>query len=138
MSYTPIIDGLDASQKMIDQAKAKGIYRNFEAMYLGTGEPLPQKYVGKYDHLTCTGSLVPGHIPSVGFDQMRDAVKDGGYIMFSVRDRYYEPLGHKAYVDKLVADSKLKYVKAYHWIRNEDLKDEHGIFYPEPATVYVY
>ena len=67
-NYKPIIDGLDASQKMLDIAAEKKVYRKLEAKYLGTGEKLPDEYVQTYDHLVCSGSLVPGHIPSQGFD----------------------------------------------------------------------
>ena len=91
---------------MLEKAKSKGLYKETEAMFLGNG-PLPEKYVGKYDCLVCAGSLVPGHIPPAGFDSMYDAIVKGGYILFSVRDRYYEPLGHKAKVDEMVKEGKL-------------------------------
>ena len=57
-------------------------------MFLGNGS-LPEKYVGKYDCVTCGASLIPGHMPSTGFDQMLEALKIGGYIIYSVRDKYY-------------------------------------------------
>ena len=109
-------------------------------MFLGNG-PLPEKYVGKYDCLVCCGSLVPGHIPpTTGFDQMYNAVVKGGYILYSVRDKYYEPLGHRAKVDEMTKAGKLKYVKCYSWVRNEEMEGEKktDLFYPEPASVYVY
>ena len=38
--YTPIIDGIDASDAMLAKAKEKNIYKSLTQMYLGTG-PLP-------------------------------------------------------------------------------------------------
>ena len=72
---------------------------------------------------------------------MYDAVRKGGYIIFSMRDQYYEPLGHKAKVDEMVREGKFKYVKAFSWLRNEQMaddKEKSGIFHPEKATVWVY
>ena len=109
-------------------------------MYLGMGD-IPDKWKKDYDCLTCTGSLVPGHIPpGKGFDQMYDVVKSGGYIVFSVRDRYYESTGVKEKTEQMVKDGKMKHLKSYCWVRNEEMDGEKKtvLFYPEPATVYVY
>ena len=108
-------------------------------MFLGNGS-LPEKYVGKYDCVTCGASLIPGHMPSTGFDQMLEALKIGGYIIYSVRDKYYQPLGHQAKVDQMEKDGKLKYIVCYQWVKNEKIEgEEHkAIFNPEPASVYVY
>ena len=70
-------------------------------MFLGNGD-LPLKWKAKYNCLVCTGSLVPGHIPSSAFEQMYEALLPGGYILFSVRDRYYESLGHRTKIDEMV------------------------------------
>ena len=68
-------------------------------MYLGMGD-IPEKWKKDYDCTTCAGSLVPGHIPpDKGFDQMYDITKKGGYLIFSVRDRYFESVGVKAKVE---------------------------------------
>ena len=108
-------------------------------MLLGMG-PLPEKYVQKYDCLTCIGSLVPAHIPSAAFDQMYDAVIPRGYIVFSVRDKYYISEGHKAKVDEMVQEGKFKFVKQYCWVRNEEMEGDKKteLFYPEPSSVYVF
>ena len=107
-------------------------------MYLGTGD-LPEKYKD-YDLLVCSGSLIPQHIPPSGFDQMHQAVKKGGYIVFSVRDRYYEPLGHQKKVAEMVDAGKIKFVRSYEWVKHEEMDGEKrtDAFYPEPATVFVY
>ena len=71
---------------------------------------------------------------------MYEAVVPGGYIIFSVRDKYYESLGHKAKISELVEAGKFKYVKQYCWVKNEEMEGDKktDTFYPEPATVYVY
>ena len=125
---------------MVEKAKEKGLYKELEAMFLGNGD-IPDKWKAKYNCLLCAGSLVPGHIPpTTGFDQMYDCVLPGGYILYSVRDRYYEPLGHKAKVESMVSAGKLKFVKQFAWVRNEEMEGEKKteLFYPEPASVYVY
>ena len=40
----------------------------------------------------------------------------------------------------MVKDGKLKHIKSYSWVRNEEMTGDKktDLFYPEPATVYVY
>ena len=71
---------------------------------------------------------------------MHEAVKPGGYICYSIRDRFYEPLGHEKKVAEMVESGKFKFVRTYKWVKHEEMAGEKktDAFYPEPATVYVY
>ena len=55
---------------------------------------------------------------------MYEAVVPGGHIIFSVRDKYYEPVGHKAKVEEMVKEGKLEFVKQYCWVRNEEMEGD--------------
>ena len=57
-----IIDGIDATENMVNIAKEKKVYRDFDIFFLGKPASFPVKYHGKYDIVTASGLLAEGHV----------------------------------------------------------------------------
>ena len=62
-------EGIDASSGMIEKCRAKGHYKSLKVMYLGGGD-LPEEMHNAYDAVVCSGSFLPGHLPSQAMEQM--------------------------------------------------------------------
>ena len=86
--------GIDASLGMMGKCAEKGLYKDIKNLYCGAGQ-LPREFVGKFDAAVSAGSFIPDHLPTETFNEMYDSVKVGGYLIFTMRDAYYETLGHK-------------------------------------------
>jgi biotin operon repressor len=41
---------------------------------------------------------------------MFQALKKGGYLIFSMREKYYEVLGHKNHLEKMEENNKIKFM----------------------------
>ena len=71
---------------------------------------------------------------------MVQAVKIGGAIVFSMREKYYNECGHKQVLEKIIADGKINFLKSYSWIKYEGMENErsYGVFHPDAASVLVF
>ena len=108
------IDGIDASQGMLDKAASRKIYKELHKTFLCNIEGYKQNFSsleGKYDFVTASGLLAEGHATSEVFDEMIYSLKQGGYAIFTSRIEYLESLGYQAGLDKLVCDGAWKLVK---------------------------
>jgi SAM-dependent methyltransferase len=82
--------GIDASQGMLDVAKAKGCYSQLKHMFLGKPNEFPAEMTGKFDAVTAAGILAEGHLMSEVFEEMNLALKPNGYAIFTTREQYLE------------------------------------------------
>ena len=126
---------------MIERAKKLGVYQNFDAMYLGTGD-IPEKFQGKYDVAIQAAGFLPGHLPSHTINQMLQTLKPNGYMMLSVREKVFVELGHQTLIDELLKAGKIKLLKQFCWVKYEgmqvkEVKDS-DFFHPDPASVSVF
>ena len=87
------IDGTDISPQMLDQARAKGIYRNLFAANLLEGLSPPD---GLYQGAISSGTFTNGHVGPAGIDRVLDAVRPGGWIVLSVNTQHYVSAGFAA------------------------------------------
>jgi predicted TPR repeat methyltransferase len=78
--------GIDASQGMLDVAKAKGCYSQLKHMFLGKPNEFPAEMTGKFDAVTAAGILAEGHLMSEVFEEMNLALKPNGYAIFTTRE----------------------------------------------------
>jgi len=77
------ITGADLSEPMMDVARAKGLYDNFQQITMG--EPLPFETDQFAATLSC-GVITPGHAPATAFDELVRVTRPGGKLIFSLRD----------------------------------------------------
>lgn len=93
-----VIDGLDLSSAMLDQARGKGIYRNLGKADLTRRLPVEDD---SYDAVICVGTLTEGHVGPEAFDELVRAARPGAPVVVTVLDRIWEPSGYKARVEAL-------------------------------------
>ena len=60
------IDGVDASQGLLDAVKERGVYRNSYHMYLGAGTFPTEEMRSQYELATASGVFLDAHIPKEG------------------------------------------------------------------------
>lgn len=77
------IDGLDLSDHMLEQASAKGLYRNLSRIEAGA---TPPHSPGDYAAITAIGVIGAGAAPISVFDTLMDGLASGGYLVFSFND----------------------------------------------------
>lgn len=76
------VDALDPSQRMLDHAREKGVYRNHIAAFMG--EPLGFAD-DSYQAVLATGVFTPGHAPPTAFDELIRITRPGGIIAYTLR-----------------------------------------------------
>ena len=85
---------MDLSQGMLEEARRKGVYRDFRQMTLGEELGYDTDY---FDAVISVGVFTEGHAPPRGFDELIRITRQGGYIVFSLRVDLYEEGGFKEY-----------------------------------------
>jgi len=84
LGYKGIIDGIEASSKMIEECiKKNNIYREVKEHFLSEDQPMPYSD-DTYDIVICAGALCMGHIPYQCIRDMIRVLKPGGIFLFNV------------------------------------------------------
>lgn len=68
---------------------------------------MPEDYKSRFDAAVSAGSFIPSHLPSSTFEEMWQAVKEKGYLIFTMRETFLETLGHKKFLDNMVEQKKI-------------------------------
>lgn len=70
---------------------------------------------------------------------MWQSLKNGGYLIFTVREKSFIELGHRQYLDELVSKGFFKLVKEVNWNKYEDIKDVEmqGLLYKDTAQCLI-
>ncbi|CAI6335307.1 unnamed protein product [Periconia digitata] len=103
------IDGVDLSQGMLDVARKTNAYSVLETADLS--KPL-EKETDSYDVVTCIGTLTHAHVGPEVLSEFVRVVRKDGWIIATVLDDIWEPVGYRAEIDKLVASKKAELVSA--------------------------
>jgi predicted TPR repeat methyltransferase len=77
------INGVDPSEKMLEQAKKKRVYRSIIKLNLDTPTPIK---LGDYSVITAVGVMGPGAAPINLFDEIMSLLDPGGIFIFSFND----------------------------------------------------
>ncbi|MGI9389248.1 MAG: class I SAM-dependent DNA methyltransferase [Boseongicola sp.] len=90
-----MIDGTDISPEMLEQAEARGVYRQ-----VWKGEPATLGHIkrGDYSIISATGVVSLGAAPPETLDMLVDAIGPGGLLAFSYNEA---TLADRAYTDQL-------------------------------------
>ncbi len=83
--YRNII-GIDLTEAMLAQARAKDVYRKLHLMELG--EPLAFP-VDRFDAVISVGVMTMGHAPPRSLDELVRITKPGGHIVYTLRPDWY-------------------------------------------------
>ncbi|WP_017605481.1 class I SAM-dependent DNA methyltransferase [Nocardiopsis alkaliphila] len=93
-----VIDGLDLSTAMLEEARAKGVYRDLGKADLTRRLPAGDD---SYDAVICVGTMTSGHVGPEAFDELVRVARPGAPLVVTVLDRIWEPSGYKAKVQAL-------------------------------------
>lgn len=89
------VDGMDPSERMLEQARAKTAYRALTAIRMDDRAPIPRH---RYQVITGVGVLGVGAAPPETFDMILHALPRGGLFAFSYNDH---ALADPAYTSKI-------------------------------------
>lgn len=92
------VDGTDISEPMLDQARAKGVYRH---LFPGNLLDVLRVPDGLYQGAVSSGTFTHGHVGPAGIDAVLDAVGTGGWIVLSVNAQYFEAAGFAAKMQEI-------------------------------------
>lgn len=90
-----VVDGTDISPEMLEQAEARGAYRQ---VWLGTPGGMGHVARGDYNIITATGVVSLGAAPPETLDMLIDALPSGGFLGFSFNEA---TLADRSYTDRL-------------------------------------
>lgn len=93
------IDGLDLSEQMLEEARAKGIYRTLSV--IAAGAPLNHA-PGDYAAIAAIGVIGAGAAPVSVFDTLMQGLAPGGLFVFSYNDHALEDPAHEAKLNEWV------------------------------------
>ena len=94
---------------MLNVARKTNAYSVLETCDLS--KPL-EKDTDAYDLLTCIGTLTHAHVGPEVLSEFARIVKKDGWIVATVLDDIWEPIGYRAEIDKLVEANKVKLISA--------------------------
>lgn len=94
---------MDFSQGMLDEARKRGVYREFHRMVMG--EPLDFA-TASFDAVVSVGVLTVGHAPASSLDELVRITRPGGYVVFTLRPDVYEGSGFKEKQEALAGSGK--------------------------------
>ncbi len=95
------IDGFDVSQGMLDQARAKGVYRHLRQADLTNGRNMPR---GEYRGLISCGTFTVGHL---GPDDLRKSLvmaREGALCVIGVNAKHFDEGRFSELLDGLASD----------------------------------
>ena len=124
MAGFEVIDGIDITDAMVEQARARGIYRD-----LMVGDAAEALAAGDYAAVSAVGIFSPSHAPAALIDDVMRALPQGGRFVFSLNDH---ALAERTYEGRIMAWTDVGAARC--------LFREHGAHLPGQdieATVYV-
>ncbi|XP_041367585.1 demethylmenaquinone methyltransferase-like [Gigantopelta aegis] len=84
------LDGVDASEKMLDLAKPKNIYQSLICEYLGENKLRTHVNDRIYDAVTMCGGVGQNHAPWSAFEELASVVKPGGLLLLVTREKMFD------------------------------------------------
>ena len=114
------LTAIDISERMLDFARNKGLYKDLRQMELGSELDLP---TDAFSAVVSTGVFTAGHAPPESFDELIRATRSGGYMIFSVRTDVYLDGGFKEKQEALEREERWQLVEMtepYAHLRFED------------------
>ena len=108
LNYTNL-HGIDMSQGMLAQAKARGVYRALGQAVLGEALDFAS---GQFSCIISTGTFTTGHAPASAFDELTRLLTPGGILIFTVGEAFWAQAGFAQKLAGLCAQGRLRPVWA--------------------------
>ncbi|MEQ8964334.1 MAG: class I SAM-dependent methyltransferase [Azospirillaceae bacterium] len=114
------IDGLDISPEMLDQARAKGVYRDLAVGDLTARLHAPD---GAWAAGLCVGTFTHGHVGPESLGEALRVIAPGGALVLTVNDGVWDDLGYPAALDGLAAagTADVETVEQAEYLREEGI-----------------
>ncbi len=100
-----LIDGIDYSAEMLEQAAATGLYDNLIEADLNTPVAISDR---TYQGLVCVGTFTYGHVGAGCLDELFRIMKPGGYFVAAIRKTYWQPAGFADKIEELMAANVMR------------------------------
>ncbi|MEJ2886247.1 class I SAM-dependent DNA methyltransferase [Actinomycetospora aeridis] len=104
-----VIDGMDVSEGMLEQARATGAYRSLQPVDLTRALPTA---ADEYDAVVCVGTLTHGHVGPAVLAEFVRVTRPEGWVVATILDDIWESGGYRAEVDRLVGQGVTELVSA--------------------------
>lgn len=102
------IDGIDVSAGMLEQARAKGVYRNLLCADLTAGLALAE---ASYAAATCIGSMGAGHVGAAHVPELLRPLRAGAPFVVIMNGAYFTAGGFEAAFRGLESEGAWKILK---------------------------
>lgn len=83
--FTGVIEGVDGSSSMLEQARKREIYRNLLCAFVVPDKPLPYSD-DQFDAIVCSGGFGPGHLNPSVLHNLIKILKQNGVIVLATRE----------------------------------------------------
>jgi predicted TPR repeat methyltransferase len=93
------IDGWDAGAEMLEQARAKGVYRDLTL--IDPAQPMPQ---ARYAAIGAAGVIAPSHAPPETLPALAERLAPGGVLAFSFNEGALNDPGYMGAAQALIDD----------------------------------
>jgi predicted TPR repeat methyltransferase len=131
-----VIDGMDISPEMLEQAKLKmrengaAVYRELYERDL-TGTVLNEN--APYDALFSSGTFTHGHLGPECLGNLLPLVEDNGWLVVGVNNEHFESRGFNVVLNTLVADGAIQVPEILHI----DVYEPGSVHYGDQARVII-
>ncbi|MEV0698280.1 class I SAM-dependent methyltransferase [Saccharopolyspora sp. NPDC050389] len=112
-----VIDGVDLSQGMLDQARARGVYRNLAKADLTRRLDIADN---TYGAAICVGTITDGHVGPEVLDELVRVVRPGGLVVATVA-HVWESRKVGEHINGLATEGRIRLREADEW---ESVKGE--------------
>ena len=102
------IAAMDMSPGMLEEARKKGVYKEFNRMVMG--DPLDYA-TDAFDAVVSVGVLTVGHAPASSLDELVRVTRPGGHIVYTLRPDVYRDSGFQEKQESLAAAGKWKLIE---------------------------
>ena len=102
LGYNNLV-AIDISNEMLNQAREKGVYKEFHQMDLGETLDFPDN---SFDAVVCAGVLTFSHAPAMSLREMVRVTKPEGFILYSLRTDAFDSMGFDDIHKELKSDHK--------------------------------
>jgi predicted TPR repeat methyltransferase len=102
------IDGSDFSEKMLEEAKLKNVYRNLFIIDLNKNN---YKLIKSYEAIIAAGVISPNHANPECLKNCFDYLKPNGVIIFSLNDHAFSNKLFMNQIDKIIEFFKFKIIE---------------------------
>lgn len=130
------------SQAKKQKLERKGIYKEIETFIVGK-QALPRTYKRTFDVVTCAGSLGTNLLPAKSFNVMLNALRPGGFAVFTVSKKHLTPddkfgMGYHESIQRLIQRGSWKPVIHFEFDKYNGVSHENLATSSEQYSLLVF